>query len=114
MAGVGKMSPKESLDQLGTIAFSMEQMNKLIGFGDPIIERGMFRGFDFEANPNKLSCEVWIEFVPEKFKQIAIDMVNAVAPQFDRIKVTEDTRMTFIYKLQALAMKGIMEGTLMR
>lgn len=73
-------SPAWSQRKFGTPCFSTEFMKRHIGYGAPIITaEGEFTGFDKSAAPTNMSLEVWLGFVPEKYRKVAMEITREIA-----------------------------------
>lgn len=77
-------TPQWCLKKYGTIVFSKDFMKRHIGYGQPIFDAadgktGEFKGFDKALAPTNLSLEVWLGFVPEAYRDIAMELTREVA-----------------------------------
>lgn len=81
----------------GTIAFEYDFMEKTIGFGVPIFSQPFneFVGFDSSADPNTLHLGVWLSFVPDAFKPVALRAAEK-AQGFLHERVSEQIRLAVI------------------
>ncbi len=71
--------------------FSREWMNKTIGFGHPIMQGSMFKGFNRASAPDRLDCTVWFDTVPSTHSTIAIAATQLAAARFafEKIKTRD-------------------------
>ncbi len=53
------------------VSFTRDFMLKSIGFGLPIMQGSMFKGFNRAAAPGRLDAEIWFDMVPGDHKNIA-------------------------------------------
>lgn len=83
-----------------SIAFTHYVMNKTIGYGVPVVVDGVFKGFDRNANPNVFSLDVWLELVPEVFRDVVNEGLGQVAHSLLYMRAVEETRILFIKRMQ--------------
>ncbi len=83
------MTPAESLDRWGTVAFSHEVMERTIVLGLP--------------GTRQIECGAWIALIPDRYRWDAITAVNDVMARMlesDRTPMMdEETRNEFISRL---------------
>lgn len=95
------MSPIESMEQYGTMAFSEQYMNAFVGYGEPEFDQdGTFKGFNSKSNPQKINLSVWLGLVPDVFREMVIMVCQG---QFELLKMVElannDTKRLFCSKV---------------
>ena len=96
------MKIEESLKKYGTITYSRDYFEKIIGFGSPIIsEYGEFKGFNKNINGNILNCGVWLSFVPKGSIKYMEFCVKKAGEEIVNGKCDERTRLFFCSRLEA-------------
>jgi len=95
--------------ELKTIAFEFDTMERLIGYGEPIVTDGIFIGFDKNANPSSLNMGIWLGFVPATFKAIAKRAIQDLHANFMFTQTNEETRIALIYHMLDFIRKDMRE-----
>lgn len=87
------------LTELGTVAFNMDTMNQLIQFGDPIIGEDGSVSWDTAVNPGVLHFGLWLQFVPEPFRDIAASQADRVGGECMGVPTTDAWRRSIIHQV---------------
>ena len=102
------------LERVGTISLDIEFMERTIAFGKVVVGNNNELIIDESLAPNTLEITVWLEFVPEPFREKAkLAMVKIVSESFLN-RIDPNMVTSFIQEFQSYAESEYMMGNLTR